>query len=243
MFGEAAGSRINFDMVQKKPKAAPSSEGKRPRGRPRGYDPERALERALETFWTFGYSRTSLDDLSAAMGMNRPSVYAAFGDKQALYLKALDAYWGRSLDAMRALLSKDEPLATALMRVYDTALTYYFPKNGEPRGCFGIGTAAVESVVEPRIRTMFYSGLRRIDQEFERRMRIAQASGQLSKDIDATTAAQLAAAVLHSLALRARSGSSRAGLRRTARAAISVIVGSVWRKSSRCVPLSGAPLC
>jgi len=224
MFGEAAGSRNKFEMVQKHPKAASSSDGRRPRGRPRGYDPERALERALETFWNLGYSRTSLDDLSAAMGMNRPSVYAAFGNKQALYLKALDAYWGRSLDAMRALLSKDEPLATALMRVYDTALTYYFPQGGEPRGCFGINTAAVESVVEPRIRTLLDSGLHRIDQEFERRMRTAQASGELSAHLAARTAAQLAAAILHSLALRARSGSSRAELRKMARAAISVIL-------------------
>ena len=66
-------------MVQKEARLGPSSEGKRPRGRPRSYDPERALERALETFWTFGYSRTSLDDLSTAMGMNRPSLYGAFG--------------------------------------------------------------------------------------------------------------------------------------------------------------------
>ena len=61
-------------------------------GRPREYDPEVALQRATDAFWDAGFSGTSLDDLSARTGMNRPSLYAAFGDKQALYLKTLESY-------------------------------------------------------------------------------------------------------------------------------------------------------
>ena len=60
----------------------------RRRGRPRAYDPDVALRRARDTFWRAGYAATSLDDLAAGMGMNRPSIYAAFGDKRALYLTA-----------------------------------------------------------------------------------------------------------------------------------------------------------
>ena len=71
-------------MVQK-------GESKR-RGRPRSYDPEQALQQIMEAFWKTGYSGTSLDDLSAATGLNRPSLYAAFGDKRAIYLKALAHY-------------------------------------------------------------------------------------------------------------------------------------------------------
>ncbi|HKU95144.1 MAG TPA: hypothetical protein VJR58_07710, partial [Vineibacter sp.] len=62
--------RFLFDMVQK--------DEKRPRGRPRAYDPEQALAQATDTFWRTGFSGTSLDDLSGAMGMNRPSLYGAF---------------------------------------------------------------------------------------------------------------------------------------------------------------------
>src|SRR5262249_17102093 len=85
-------SRVFFEMVQK---SAPAGPGPAPkgRGRPRAYDPETALQTAIEAFWQAGYSGTSLDDLSAATGMNRPSLYGAFGDKRALYLKALDHYW------------------------------------------------------------------------------------------------------------------------------------------------------
>jgi len=65
---------------------------KKSRGRPRAYDPEQALEAAMRTFWKSGYSGTSLDDLCAAMQMNRPSLYAGFGDKQHLYLQAMQRF-------------------------------------------------------------------------------------------------------------------------------------------------------
>src|SRR5262245_25734137 len=207
-------------MVQKRTAAAGATSGKRPRGRPRSYDPELALRRALEAFWTHGYSGTSLDDLGAAMDMNRPSLYAAFGDKQALYLKALESYWDQALVAMRALLSRDEPLAQALMRIYDSALSLYFPPRGAPRGCFGISTAAVESVTEPRIRAAFEAGVRRIDREFERRIARAIEQGELPASANPRTLAEIASALLHTLAIRSRYGATRHELRRLAEGAV-----------------------
>ena len=210
-------------MVQKSAQAGQATvpTGKRPRGRPRNYDPQSALRRALETFWTYGYSGTSLDDLSAAMGMNRPSLYAAFGDKQALYLKALESYWDQALQAMRDLLARDEPLPDALMRIYDSALSLYFPSTGAPRGCFGISTAAVESVAEPRIRAVFESGLRRIDKEFERRIALSFERGELPAHRDAHTLAEIASAILHTMAIRSRYGASRKELRGLAERTVS----------------------
>src|SRR5260370_41403289 len=67
-------------------------EKSRQRGRPRSYDPETALDSAAQLFWAKGFADTSLDDLSAAMGMGRPSIYNAFGDKEALFLRALERY-------------------------------------------------------------------------------------------------------------------------------------------------------
>jgi TetR/AcrR family transcriptional regulator, copper-responsive repressor len=210
-------------MVQKTARAdqARATTGKRPRGRPRNYDPQSALRRALETFWTYGYSRTSLDDLSAAMGMNRPSLYAAFGDKQSLYLKALESYWDQAEQAMRDLLARDEPLPDALMRIYDSALSLYYPSAGAPRGCFGISTAAVESVAEPRIRAVFESGLRRIDNEFERRIALSVERGELPANTVPRTLAAIASAILHTLAIRSRYGASRKELRGLAERTVS----------------------
>jgi AcrR family transcriptional regulator len=207
-------------MVQKRLEAAGVASSKRPRGRPRTYDPELALRQAREAFWTHGYSGTSLDDLAVAMGMNRPSLYAAFGDKQALYLKALESYWDQALVAMRALLSRDEPLAEALMRIYDSALSLYFPPRGAPRGCFGISTAAVESVSQPRIRAAFEHGLRRIDKEFERRIVKAVEQGELPATANPHTLAEIASALLHTLAIRSRYGATRKELRRLAERAV-----------------------
>src|SRR5258705_863707 len=149
-------------MVQKEPKR---------RGRPRSYDPETALARVTASFWKAGYSGTSLDDLSAATGMNRPSLYGAFGDKRDLYLKALARYWDLSRVAMKEGLADDQPLRDALQRLYDKALSIYFSGKDGPRGCFAIGTATTEAVQDAEIRAALAEGFRAIDEAFETRIR------------------------------------------------------------------------
>src|ERR1700723_2997136 len=96
------------------------------RGRPRGYDPDAALTQAMAAFWDAGYAATTLDAISAGTGMNRPSLYAAFGDKRALYGKALDRYQAHARTALAEGLSPDLPLREALRRVYEHALSLYF---------------------------------------------------------------------------------------------------------------------
>jgi AcrR family transcriptional regulator len=195
------------------------------RGRPRAYQPEDALRAIIEAFWNTGYSGTSLDDLSAATGMNRPSLYAAFGDKQSLYLKALDRYCERGEAAMREALAYDRPLDEGLMRVYTKALSIYFSGEGRPRGCFAIGTATTEAVQDPEIRTALARGLRSLDDGFEARIRAAQESGELPEHADAATLAMLASATLHTIAIRARSGTERSELEKIARNAVAMICG------------------
>src|SRR5437763_2654241 len=106
-------------MVQKQ-RAEPKK-----RGRPRAYDPATALARAADRFWQAGYAGTSLDDLSEATGMNRPSLYAAFGDKRDFYLKTLQYYGENSRTIARDALAGDPPLRVLLKRLYDGALALY----------------------------------------------------------------------------------------------------------------------
>ena len=207
-------------MVQKE--AKPADAPKR-RGRPPAYDRGRALAQATNAFWKAGYSGTSLDVLAAATNMNRPSLYAAFGDKRALYLHALDGYWQLAFAAMDEALSHDEALGEALMRVYDKALEVYFPRGGRPRGCFAIGTATTEAMEDARIRAAFLAGLRKLDQSFEARMALARDKGELDGDADPQALAMLASATLHTLAIRARSGTARQELKSLARKAVCVI--------------------
>lgn len=199
---------------------------KRARGRPRAYDADDALSNATDAFWLGGYSGTSLDTLSDVTGMNRPSLYAAFGDKHSLYLSTLDRYVEAGVQAMHLALRDDIPLPQALQRVYDSALALYLPTGGEPRGCFLIGTAVVESKVDDAVRTRLAQGLKSFDRAFEKRIRRAQTDGELSVNADAAVLARVASAILHSLALRSRAGDSRASLRATAAEGVMLICGA-----------------
>lgn len=207
-------------MVQKE-SDAPSKR----RGRPRAYDPQTALLRATDRFWRTGFAGTSLDDISAATGMNRPSLYAAFGDKRALYLEALSHYWALSFASMREALATDLPLNEALLRVYDGALSIYFSDDGRSRGCFVIGTAVTEAGEDPDIRQSLAVGLQTFDADFERRFRTALERGELREGTDPAARAVLATATMHTIAIRARAGSPRLELRELARKAVEVICG------------------
>ena len=195
----------------------------RPRGRPRAYDPDAALTRATRSFWRGGFAGTSLDDLSAATGMNRPSLYGAFGDKRDLYLATLERYVALASADMTQALDPDVPLAKSLQQVYDRALALYFADAGAPLGCFLIGTAATEAARDPGVRTVLGSGLRRLTRTFEARLRAARTRGEIASSASPKLLADMAGAVLFSLALRSRAGDSRASLRAFSRQAVTLL--------------------
>jgi len=136
---------------ENQPAAAPRADGggPRPRGRPRQYDPDQALAKAAQAFWKHGYAATSLDELAAATSMNRPSLYAAFGDKRDLYLKTLKRYQRQNRDRSRELLADDPPLRVFLRRFYDTALDIYRAGAADACGCYSISTAPAQAVTDP----------------------------------------------------------------------------------------------
>ena len=204
-------------MVQKK-----TSEPKR-RGRPRAYDPAQALARAADTFWKAGYAGTSLDDLSEATGMNRPSLYAAFGDKRDLYLKTLEHYREESRALARAALAGDPPLRVFLKRFYDKALELYLDDG--PRGCYSIGTAATVAAVDDRVRAFLADSMRSTDSFLKHQIEKAKQRGEIAQEADPAALAYLASGTLHTLAVRARAGLPRKELDALADAAISVICG------------------
>lgn len=207
-------------MVQKsKPK----------RGRPRSYDPETALAQALHVFWTGGYSGTSLDELTAATRMNRPSLYAAFGDKHALYRTLIERYRAMARAAMAEALAPDRPLREGLRRVYEAALSIYFGGGHEPRGCFMIGTAVTEAASDRAVRASLNDGLREIDDAFAVRFRQAQLDGELARDADPKALARLASGALYFLAIRSRAGEPRAVLDQAVESAVALLCGPTNR--------------
>jgi AcrR family transcriptional regulator len=202
-----------------------SETGEARRGRPRTYDPQAALKQATDAFWKTGYSGTSLDSIAEATGMNPPSLYAAFGNKRALYLEALARYWEIALTATQEALAGDHPLNEALMLAYEAALSIYFSGKGSARGCFMIGTAVTETFEDAAIRSSVATGIGKMDADFEARLRVAHAKGELKNEADPAALAILATATMHTIAVRARAGASRADLREIARKAVGVICG------------------
>lgn len=196
------------------------------RGRPRTYDPDTALENARDVFWDGGFAGSSLDDLGAAMAMNRPSLYGAFGDKEALYLKALKRYREESEDGLRIALNPDRSLCDGLRTVYAAALATYLSGQTAARGCLLIGTAATEAVTNARIREALSASLVAFDQIFEQRLNIAREKGELAPAADAPALSRLASAILHTLAVRARAGEARATLEAIAESGVQLICGS-----------------
>jgi AcrR family transcriptional regulator len=195
------------------------------RGRPRSFDAEEVLTRARDVFWAGGFSGSSLDDLGAAMAMNRPSLYNAFGDKSRLYLTTLARYSAESLALIRQMLAPERPLAEGLSRLYGRAIASYLAGENGARGCFLIGTAATEAVTSPEVRRLLHDSLAAFEQAFEGRLRIAAKTGEIAKEADPVLLARMASAILHSLAVRARAGETRAVLDAIAEGGVAMICG------------------
>src|SRR5712671_741565 len=110
-------------------------------GRPRAFDVDEALDQALRVFWRKGYEGTSLTDLTRALGINRPSLYAAFGNKEALFRKALDRYVEGPAAYVREALNQPTARAVAERLLYGSADLLNDPRH--PRGCLMVQAALV----------------------------------------------------------------------------------------------------
>jgi AcrR family transcriptional regulator len=215
-------------VVQKRKKPPPAKAAApvapKRRGRPRAYQPEIALGKALDLFRKGGFAATSLDDLSAATGMNRPSLYGAFGDKRELYIKSYQRYRADARAAMNDIFREELPIRERLQRIYAVALDIYLSGEAGPRGCFTVMTAASEAVSDPDIRSLVLEGFSELDKAFAACFRIAKEKGELPDTADPPVLAQLASATIHTIAIRARARVPRKELEAIVKGAIDVMV-------------------
>jgi AcrR family transcriptional regulator len=195
----------------------------RARGRPRSFDADAVLDKARAVFWNLGYAATSLDDLAAATGLNRPSLYGAFGDKHALYIAALQRSRDESVRAMGQALSLDQSLREVLRIIYSTAIRVYRAGDAGQRGCFLIGTAVTQAVDDPEARDLLARFVSESDALFADRF--ARSKAELAAGADPEGAAAVAVATLHTLAIRARTGADEASMQKAADGAIALICG------------------
>jgi len=195
------------------------SDGDAPsRGRPRAFDVDKALDRALNVFWRKGYEGTSLDDLTAAMKINRPSLYAAFGNKENLFRRALERYSSGPAAHTCAALQAPTARAVAKRMLLGTVTLLTNPRH--PRGCLivqgalacGEGSESVQRELA-RHREAAVTALRK---RFER----ARRDSDLPRSADAATLARYVLTVVHGLAVQAASGATRAELLRVVKIAL-----------------------
>ena len=196
----------------------------RQRGRPREYDAATALQAAGQVFWAQGFSATSLDDLSVAMGMNRPSIYRAFGDKEAIYRLTLAEFARRMAEAFERTLGVEPDLRKGLKSFYRGALDVYCREDAE-LGCMVMCTAPAAAVAHPEVQAELANVIATLDEKLLACVTAALEQGQIARPADAKVLSKLLQAVLHSLALRARAGETRASLRRFADGAIKTVLG------------------
>lgn len=195
---------------------------KRSRGRPREYDRSEALGDAINVFAEKGYSATSLDDLALATGMNRPSLYNAFGNKESLYRASLAEFVSHLRAEIGRSLIGEPDLSKALTAFYRGALDQYFSVTPS-RGCFFFCTAPVEVITHPEIQGDMKALMRELDEVLEAKFKQARDAGDLPADFDTVAGARTAQGILHSIAIRARAGEAKTDLLDIARFAVSLL--------------------
>jgi TetR/AcrR family transcriptional repressor of nem operon len=180
-----------------------------PRGRPREFDTDVAVERAMEVFWTSGYHGTSLPDLLQATRLSRGSLYAAFGDKHGLFLRALDRYIDEALARLDAELDRRESALAGLRTCVAGYVERTSGANGK-RGCLVVATAmelaAHDAEVERRIRRFFKGMETRLTAALVR----AQRAGELAAGVEPANVAHMLLCLLEGLRVVGKTGPNRA---------------------------------
>ncbi len=193
-------------------------------GRPRGFDREAALEAAMLLFWRKGFAATSMSDLCEAMGIGSPSLYAAFGSKEALYLEAVEYYvrtqgppvWGKLAEATTARAGIEKLL---------TAWTETLPKSrATPAGCMALLAAVGDEWPAAIVRVVRKVRLEMLD-TLRSRLEAAVAEGELPASTDIDGLSRFYLSVFQGMAVQAKDGATQAELRNVAAAAMAAWPG------------------
>ena len=174
------------------------------RGRPREFCPDQALAAALRVFWRRGYEGASLTELTEAMGINRPSLYACFGNKEALFRKALDLYQREKLAYVQAALAAPTARGVA-ERLLNGALAMQ-SGTADPKGCLGVISSVACGAEAESIRGEVIARRAASDAALVARFERAKTEGDLPGEIDAASLARYLGAVMQGLSVQASNG-------------------------------------
>ena len=213
----------------KKTSAGDPTEPRRPRGRPRSFDREAALDAAMEVFWQKGYEATSISDLTDAMGINPPSLYAAFGDKERLFMAAIERY---SDERGESCPYACEPTARGAIERLLTYMAHELTGGDHPRGCMmmmAAATSANASEVMQRALAAKRTGAR---ESMKGRIRQGIKDGDVPAGTDASALADFFSTVVAGMSMQARDGASRKSLLATVANAMLAFPAVAGKKKS-----------
>jgi AcrR family transcriptional regulator len=176
-------------------------------GRPKQFDREEALRRAIPVFWENGFADTSAEDLTRAMGIGRQSLYDTFGDKRSLYLEALGRYNADSiaalLDTLHAAALPLDAIEGALLAIADQSA------DAAARGCMGVNAICEFGMSDPDVARLSATSAARLETALESVLRDAQHSGDLDATVTPRAAARFLAATLAGMKVQAKAGATR----------------------------------
>ena len=190
------------------------------KGRPREFCVDEALAQALRVFWSKGYEGASLTDLTDAMGITRPSLYAAFGNKEALFRKALDLYEREKLCYMSQAL--EAPTARGVAERLLRGALEMQASDCEPRGCLRVISSVACGVEAESIREEVIARRKSSSDALIARFEKAEAAGELPEHMNAEGLSGYLVALLQGLALQAGAGASREELERLVETSLAV---------------------
>jgi TetR/AcrR family transcriptional regulator, transcriptional repressor for nem operon len=190
--------------------------------RPREFDEAVALEAAVECFWHRGYKATSVRDLADRMGISAPSLYNTYGDKHALFVRALERYLDHSTRARIKRLEDTLPPKQAVRRFIEEIIERSV-NDRERRGCFLINSALEVAPHDRKLGSFIAERLAEIEAFFYRSIKAAQAEGVVPQDRGASDVARLLLGVLLGIRVLARSKPERALLEGVARPALALL--------------------
>jgi len=190
--------------------------------RPREFDEERVLSAALQVFWARGYDATSVDDLTARMGIRKASLYNTFGDKRALFTRALTAYQRETLGWYRGLLERPGSARAAIAGLF-TLLTAPPGAGMENRGCLCVNSLVELAPTDRQIARQLHRHDGQVEELFVAALRRGKRAGEFSRTLDARATARFLQNALAGLAVARKSGADSARLRDIVRVTLSVL--------------------
>lgn len=201
---------------------APSPPTGSPRGRPRGFDADVVLDRAVDAFWATGFAATSVSDLERATGLRRASLYGAFGDKQQLYLAALERYRRREGDRLYAGLPDDLPVLPAVRGLLE-GLRDDIVADADRRGCFVVNATCErvpgDGATMRQVSAQYDLITRRLAALLHRGVR----SGELPADTDVDAVARLLTTLIQGMRVVGRAAPDAAALDDVIRQALRLV--------------------